>query len=179
MAVMKIKDAAGDNIRTNFKDGEIKSAIKLLDNANINKIETISLDEGGLLTTGMIGQFSYVIPRAGVGNYTQIKNYVKKKLADEDFTEEKAQLVVLNATGKYGVAANEKTDLEDGGFIVKSIGDAPEDLKGISGVKIYQVKALNKTAAALKKYYNTSITTEIPESLKQYECNYIIVVGSK
>ena len=180
VAVMKIKDAVGDNIRTSFKDDEIKSALKLLDNANINKIETISLEEGNLLTTGMIGQFSYVIPRAGAGNYTQIKNYIKMKLAGEDFTEEKAELVVLNASGKYGVASNEKTDLEDGGYIVKSIGDAPDDQKGFEGVKIYQVNAKKtKTAKALKKFYNVNISTKIPESLSKYECDFIILIGKK
>ena len=180
VAVMKIKDAVGDNIRTTFKDDEIKSALKLLDNANINKIDTVSLEEGNLLTTGMINNISYVLPRAGVGNYSQIQNYVKMKLAGEDFTEEKAELIVLNASGKYGAAANEKTDLEDGGYIVKSIGDAPDDLKDFDGVKIYQVNSKKtKTAKALKKFYNANIITKIPESLSKYECDFIILIGKK
>lgn len=180
VAVMKIKDAVGDNIRTTFKDDEIKSALKLLDNANINKIDTVSLEEGNLLTTGMINNISYVLPRAGVGNYSQIQNYVKMKLAGEDFTEEKAELIVLNASGKYGAAANEKTDLEDGGYIIKSIGDAPDDLKDFDGVKIYQVNSKKtKTAKALKKFYNANIITKIPESLSKYECDFIILIGKK
>lgn len=83
--VLKIKDAIGDNMRTNFQDKEIKAAMSLLKDVETNKIESISLlkpqgDEAPLLTTGMINRISYVYPVEGVGKYTKIHAYIDKLL---------------------------------------------------------------------------------------------------
>lgn len=184
MAVLKIKEAIGDNLRTDFKDTEIKTALKVLGGVDMSSIETISLystddKPAALLRTGMVNGFSYVIPTAGVGNYSAIQSYMKTKLSAQSYTSENAQITVLNGTSAYGIAAKEKTELEDNGYIVKSTANAPSDQSGFDGVRVYQKNAkLTKTAEALKKFYNVDLITEIPESLKTTEADFIVIIGN-
>lgn len=184
VAVMKIKDTIGDNLRTDFKDNEIKTALKVAGNVDFTNLETISLystddKPAALLRTGMVNGISYVIPTAGVGNYANIKSYIKRKLSAEAFTSENAQIVVLNGTSAYGIAAKEKTELEDGGYIVSSTANAPADQSGFDGVRIYQKNAkMTQTAEALKKFYNADISTEVPDSLKNQAADFIVIIGN-
>ena len=181
--VMQLKSAIGDNLRTNFKDTEIKTLLHIAMNTDVEHLQTISLLEPGdntprILTTGMLNGISYVLPTAGAENYTQIRAYVKKKLNDT-FGGEEASLVVLNGTSAYGLAASEKTNLEDMGFSVKTTSNAPEDQSDFDGIRVYQVKSKTpKTAAKLAEYYKTELIKSVPESLSDYDCDYIIVLGN-
>ena len=188
-AVMQIKSAVGDNLRTDFKDTEIKTALKVASNVDMKNLESISLystddKPRALLTTGMIGRFSYVLPTAGVGKYTEIHNYMKRKLSSEAFTAENAQIMVYNGTNAYGIAGKEKTTLENKGYIVKGIANAPNGLGGFDGVHVYQKNAkMTQTAEALKKFYkidgkNNTYTTEIPAGLKNVEADFIVIIGN-
>ncbi len=178
-----IKEAIGDNIRTNFKDTEIKTLIKLANTVDFKNIETISLSSPSdgtspLMTTAMINGISYVIPSAGAGNYTKIHQYIKKKLSNS-FEAEGAEIAVLNGTSAYGIAASEKKTLEEAGFTVISTNNAPSDQSGFDGVKIYQrTSSMTKTSSELQKRYNVNIKTEIPESLKNTKGDFIIIIGN-
>lgn len=182
--VMSIKAAVGDNLRTNFKDTEIKTIVKLGTNLDFSGLQTISLYDTkdkprALMTTANINGISYVIPTKGVGNYSDIHTYMKRKLSGEAFTSEDAKVVVLNGTAAYGIAANEKTYLEGKGYIISEAANAPSDLGGFDGVKVYQVTANKpKTAEALLKLYDVDLITEIPESLTKYNCDFIVIVGN-
>ena len=184
VAVMKIKDAVGDNLRTDFKDTEIKTLLKLANTVNIAKLETISLystddKPAPLMTTATINGISYVVPSEGVGKYGNIRSYIKRKFSSEPFTSENAQITVLNGTSAYGVAAKEKSTLEGKGYYVKNTANAPADQSGFDGVRVYQKNAkLTKTAEALKKLYKVDLQTEIPESLKSTEADFIVVIGN-
>ena len=183
---LKIKEAVGKNLRTNFKDTEVKTLLKLADSDILTKMETISLysDESNsvnYLTMGMIDNISYVYPAAGVGQYSQIHDYVKKQFSGKGYTTEGAKIVVLNGSEANGVAKNEKNDLEDEGFTVTQTANAPQKdgLSGFDGIKVYQVNSnKKKTASALKKRYKVDIKTKIPEDLKSYECDFIVIIGN-
>ncbi|MCQ2571050.1 MAG: LCP family protein [Candidatus Saccharibacteria bacterium] len=189
LAVMKIKDAVGDNLRTDFKDSEIKTALKVASNVDMKNLESISLfstddKPAALMTTGMINNISYVLPTAGVGKYANIKSYMKRKLSAEAFTSENAQITVMNGTAATGIAGKEKTQLENNGYYVKNAANAPSDQSGFDGVRIYQKNAkMTLTAEALKKFYKIdgkdhTLSTTIPESLKNTEADFIIIIGN-
>ena len=177
-----ILSAVGDNVRTDFQDAEMKTLLKVANTVDFQTIESISLvkpadGSPALLKTGNISGISYVLPVAGVGNYTKIHSYIKKKLSSS-FEGEEAQVAVLNGTSAYGVASNERAKLEDAGYTVKLAENAPADLSGFDGVRVYQLTDnKSKTAAALKERYGVDLITDIPESLQKYECDYIVVIG--
>ena len=188
VAVLKIKEAVGDNIRTDFKDTEIKTLLKVAGTINIAKLQTISLystddKPAALLTTGNINGISYVLPTAGVGNYQDIHSYMKRKLSAASYSSENAQIIVLNGTSAQGVASREKEALENRGYAISSIDDAPNGQRNFDGVRIYQKnKKMTKTAEALKKLYGNElargIQTEIPAELEEFAADFIIVVGA-
>lgn len=184
VAVMQIKDAVGDNLRTDFKDDEIKAVLKVASNVDFTNLETISLystddKPAALMRTGTINGISYVLPTAGVGNYANIKSYIKRKLSAEAFTSENAQIAVMNGTSAYGIASKEKTELENSGYIVSSTSNAPSDQSGFDGVRVYQKNAkMSQTAEALKKFYNVDIITEIPDSLQSQGADFIVIIGN-
>lgn len=183
-AVLEIKGAIGDNIRTDFKDTEIKTLVKLGGTINFTALETISLfntddKPAPLMKTANINNISYVIPSAGVNSYGAIHAYIKRKFTEAPYTSENAQIVVLNGTAAVGVANKEKTELENDGYIVSSIGNAPNDQSEFDGVRVYQKNSkLTKTAEALKDLYKVDLSTEIPESLSSYEADFIVIVGN-
>ncbi len=184
--VLGIKSAIGDNLRTNFKDTEIKTIVKLGTKLDFSGVQTISLYDTtdkprALLTTGMINGISYVYPTAGVGNYSDIHAYMKRKLSGEAFTSEEAKIVVLNGTAVNGIAAKEKTYLEGKGYIITSTANAPSDLSAFDGVKVYQLSAKKtKTAEALMGLYNVDLITETPESLANYSAtaDFVVIIGN-
>lgn len=178
--VLAIKTAVGDNLRTNFKDTEIKTIVKLGTNLDFAGVETINLYQPvQYLTTGYINGISYVYPSRGVGNYSDIHTFIKRKLSGEAFTAEEAKVVVLNGTRINGIAATEKSYLEGKGYIVSNTGNAPSGLGDFDGVKIYQLTAdKTKTAEALLKLYSEDLITEIPEALAGYDCDFIVIVGN-
>ena len=182
---MQVKSAIGDNLRTNFKDTEIKTIVKLATKLDYSGVQTISLYDTKdkprpLLTTGMINGIPYVYPTQGVGAYSNIHAYIKRKLSGEAFTSEEANIVVLNGTAVNGIAANEKSYLEGKGYLISSTGNAPSDLSAFDGVKVFQVSAKKpKTAEALTKLYNVDIEVNIPDSLASYNtADFIVIIGN-
>ncbi len=184
--VLAIKSAVGDNLRTNFKDTEIKTLVKLGTSLDFSGLQTISLYDTSdksqaLLTTATINGISYVVPTAGVSNYSAIQTYMKKKLSSEGFVTEEAKITILNGTSAYGIAASEKTYLEDKGYTISSTGNAPSGLSGFDGVKVYQVSAAkSKTAEALAKQYDVELETGLPDELASYvgSCDFVVIIGN-
>ena len=181
-SILALKSAVGDNLRTNFKDTEIKTLLKLAKDLDFASLQTIPLygdeENAAVMTTGMINNISYVLPVAGVGQYSQIHNYIKKKLYTGGFFSENAEITVLNATSKSGLASTEKTWLIDHGFNALNAANAPSDYEAFDGVQIFAAADdKNATKAELEKVYKTSASSEIPESLTNYNSDFIIVLG--
>jgi len=189
MAMMSIKGAIGDNLRSDFKDIELKTLFRIMGKIDMGGMKTVSLqdtDDGSrLLTTGSLeasngNWYSYVYPAAGVGKYSEIHEYVARKLSSDPVMSENARIVVMNATSASGIAASEGTKLKNKGYNVIQNANAPSTLGEVEGVKIYQLnKSMAGTAKALKKFYsNVVISTKIPDSLTNYKADFIVVIGN-
>jgi LCP family protein required for cell wall assembly len=200
IAALKIKDAVGDNLRMNFKDKELKTLFKLASNVDINSMRSISLqntdDKTTLLTTGLLpvpgvnnlqcggdrpGCLSYVYPKAGATNYSEIHKYIARKLGNSDASTaaEDAKITVMNATTVTGLAASEGEKLTAKGFSVAKTANAPTDLKGTDGIIIYQLNStMPKTAKSLTDFYNVKITTTVPKSLTSETSDFVVIIGN-
>jgi hypothetical protein len=98
----------------------------------------------------------------------------------DDFMSEEATIIVMNGTEANGVAADEKIDLEDLGYTVIDAVNAPKGQSGFDGVRVYQISDKKpKTAKALKKHYSVDLQTKIPDELKKYEADFIVIIGNK
>lgn len=188
MAALSILEAVGDNLRTDFKDTEMKTLFKLASVVDMGGLQSVSLqktdDGSSLLTSGMLqstnGQYySYVYPAAGATNYTAIKAYINKKFSSDPVVSEGAAIEVMNATAAAGLAASEKTTLVGKGYTVTKTANAPSDFTDMDGVKIYQLnKTMGGTAKALKSLYGVSLITDIPDSLSKETVDFVIILGN-
>lgn len=73
----------GDNLRTNFSAGEIKTTAHLTFEFDFDKMRQVTLVDYNTgvyyFTDAMINDISYVIPAEGVGNYTNIRTFVAEQ----------------------------------------------------------------------------------------------------
>ena len=193
-AATGLLNAVGDNIRTTFQDSDIKTLMRLAKEININNMETLSTVENydgraALMTTGMVNGISYVLPYGGDMYFSNIRSFIQERLYAEGFSREMAQVVVLNGTETPGTAAEEQLNLEDEGFTIYSIGNAPDDLQNAEKTTVYQLNDTKpETAKKLAEKYGVELVTDIPESLSEYTsssddtesvaADFIVIIGN-
>ncbi|MDO4508114.1 MAG: LCP family protein [Candidatus Saccharibacteria bacterium] len=175
--MISLASTLGDNLRTNLTLPEIKTAAHLTFNFDFDNMRQISLYPD-YMTTGNINGISYVLPRAGAGNYGTIQKYVDTMLSNDPRDYEEATILVLNATETAGLAASEKEALQSENFSNIYIDDT-EPGEYNEGYTLYAISS-NKpgTLELLEDYYNLSAETTVPESLPT-DYDFIVIVNPK
>ena len=126
---------------------------------------------------------SYIAPVAGIGNYGVIQDYLKQQLKSNPTEREGAVIIVYNGTGEAGVAAQEQEALEEKGFKVAEIANAPEgEYKYTEDIEIYDASEGLKpeTKKALEKYYGLEMKdmSLLPNDITPIGYDFIIIVGN-
>ncbi|MCR5832373.1 MAG: LCP family protein [Candidatus Saccharibacteria bacterium] len=175
--------ALGDNLRSNLTFSEIKTAAHLTFEFDLDSMRQVSLldwtKDITYMTTANINGISYVVPSAGVGNYTAIKKYVEQQFNSDPVVREAADIMVLNGTETEGLAASEKKSLEEDGFTIKTIDNAPE---GTYTQKYLIVKLgdnIDGTIKGLEKRYSVTATDVLPEGINGGNHDIIIILGEE
>ena len=184
-AVMDLKNAVGDNMRTTFGADEIKTLMRLANELNTTNIESLSMVENydgnaAMMTTGMLNGISYVLPTAGDRSWYMIHSFIQEHLYASAFSQEKAQIVVLNGTETPGLAATKQEDMKYEGFKVSEIGNSPDNFGEVPTTIIYKLNdSKPQTLEELKKYFGVDVTSEVPEKLSDFvEGNdFIVILG--
>lgn len=178
VAVTGLIDALGDNVRTNFSGGEIKTLIGLGRDIPGNKITSISLVEQGraVVTTGNIGGQSVVRPVAGVYDFKAIQSYVRQKL-NALGGEESAAVAILNGSTRTGVASVKSKELEAAGIAVSSVGDT--DANNYPEISWYDLSGGSspKTAAKLKTALGMASSGNVLPAGVQSDADFVIIIG--
>ncbi len=173
----------GDNLRTNFSMSNIKTAIHLTFEFDLNSTRQVPLVDydSGLyyFSTANINGISYVIPSAGEGNYYAIRNRVKEQLSDSPIVRDAARVVILNGTDKAGLAGTAKAELEALGYTIVGIDNAPEgDYKG-NTIYMLDERVIN-TVQALKKHYDVALEkTTAPEGIDTEGVDIVLILGNE
>lgn len=179
--------ALGDNLRTNFSIEDIKTGVHLLqelDFDSLRQLPMIDYENGiSLMTTTEIGGISYVIPSAGVGNYSAIKQYVQQQISSDPAEREGAKILVLNGTGETGAAGAEAERLKEE-LKIKSAktDDAPEgEYSGKYTLYATDEGKKPETKKLLEKFYEQEATEEedLPEGVSGYGWDFIVIVGTE
>lgn len=177
-AVSGLMDALGNNLRTTFDAKEIRTLMTLGNDIKSDQIKSISLvDEGDeLVTTGNVNGQSVVRPIAGLFNYTGIQAHIREQVSSDPVTKEKAAIDVLNGSETAGVAQRQADKLNEQGFIINDIGNAPDGQ--YDKVVIYQIGTGNPaTAAKLKEVYGVEVTTTPPPFQVVGDAKFVVVFG--
>ena len=175
--------ALGDNLRSNFTFSEMKTLAHLTFEFDLESMRQVSLlnwnDNIVYMTTANINGISYVVPSAGVGNYTAIQKYVAQQFTSDPVIREGATVLVLNGTEEAGLASTERDKLVEDDFLVKYIDNAPEG----EYLENYAVYVLSDTAPGtvkeLEKRYNVTAKTELPAGIDSKGCDIVIILGAE
>jgi len=176
--VSNLLDALGDNVRTNFVAGEIKTLARLGKDIKSDTIQNVDFYKEGeaVFTTDNISGMSVVVPTAGTFDYSEIHALIKSYQLSDEATKEKANIAVLNGSGVAGAAQGEADKLEDNGLIVSDIGNAPAGNYG--RISVYEVNSGAKPATKkkLKKIFGVKKIQAVPATI-QSSADFVVVVG--
>lgn len=181
---INIMNILGDNLRTNFSVDNVKAGISLMSGFDMNNIRQVPLvdykNNVYYVTTSTINGVSFVVPAAGVGNWKEIKTYVAQMFSSDPVKREGATVAIYNGTSANGLAGNEQSALEEQGYNVIKIGDAPS---GICASK-YCVYTLTtekpQTSQALAEKYGVEVQdgSGLPQNLRTAKSDFVIVIGA-
>ncbi len=179
--ISQLIDAFGDNVATDFSLSDLTRMYQITKGINPDSIQSVGLTDppNSYVTTGMIGNQSVVIPKAGLGNYSAIQNYVRNTLRDGYLAKENANVMVLNGTSQPGLATTKADVLKSYGYNVGVVGDAPTQnysktiiVDQTNGKKPY-------TAQYLKKRFGVDqVAKKLPDSTIQTQnADFVIILG--
>ena len=169
--VSGIIDALGNNLRTTFSTKEVRTLVNLARDIKDKDIQSISLIDGDNPVMNGNAQ-----PSAGKYQYGDIQALIRKKLSSNPVVREEAKVVVMNGSGVAGVAQIEANKLEEKGFTISGVENAPEGSYG--AVEIYQIGEGNAaTKKELESTYKTTIkTTALPVEVAE-GTSFVVIIG--
>jgi polyisoprenyl-teichoic acid--peptidoglycan teichoic acid transferase len=176
-----LSNAAGRNVKTDFKLNEVHRLYDIIKDINGKKIKSLSLnDDNGknLLASyaAPTGQ-STLIPAAGVDNFGDIRAFLRRQMSSNAVVQEAAHIAVLNGTNVSGLASKVKTKLETKGFQIDQVGDAGNLVQAKTAIIDLSKGRKSATRAALIKLFGNHVTTQNPYGA-QYDVDFIIVAGN-
>lgn len=179
--MINLANTLGDNLRTNFSVGELKSMAHLVSEFGADTMRQVSLVEPeNYMTTGTINGISYVLPVGGAGNYSRIQKYVAKMFSSDPRSYEDSSILVLNATETPGLASAEQKELEDEKYANVDADDAPVG----DYADGYSVYALTDSAPGTKKMleekYQQSAKGigELPAGISQ-DYDFVVIINTQ
>jgi len=181
LKITKLVDAVGNNITTDLQLNEIEtlySDMKKIDDTKIGSYNINTL-KGGNTTmldnyTSADGQ-SALVPAAGLDDFSDIQQQIRKLLSADPIAREGATVVVLNATDSTGLAAKQKDKLYAKGMDVSADNAATNQatttlIDNSGGDK-------PNTLAYLKKQYHATVTTSAQLTDDYPDADFILVLG--
>lgn len=177
--ILGLVNTLGDNLRTNFSVNELKTIAHMPEILDFDVMRQISLYPD-YMTTGMLNGISYVLPKAGANNYSAVQKYLAIQLSSDPRDYEEPTIAIYNASDADGVASEEKTKLEEKGYKITLIDNAPagEYEEGISIYTIDPEKA--GTKRLLEEEYSTESKPkeELPATITP-DYDFIIILNNK
>ena len=174
--ISELLDAAGRHIKTNLQLGEMLRVYEIGSQISPDKIVSSGLDS--YVTTGNINGLSVVLPKAGEGDYSEIKRYVRSIFVDGFIKKESASIDLLNGSGVPSILAVKQDELTSYGYNLALVGNAPSS--DYSATKIYDLSG--GSAPFTKRYLEQRFNTvalgadKLPSGLKS-ESKFVIIIG--
>ncbi len=170
----------GDHVTSNFKTEEVMRIYEIMQEIPNSEVASVGLADGpnSFVTTSNIGGLSVVVPRAGIYDYSEIKNFVRNALRDGFLANEDASVDVYNGTMIGGLAGRTADELKSFGYTVNTIADAPQ--KGTTDTILVDLTKGEKkyTKAYLEKRFGVSSVSAIPYAgIDPGSADFVIILG--
>jgi LCP family protein required for cell wall assembly len=178
--ISKLFDSLGKNVKADMQLSEVRRLNDLLKDVDNGKIKSYGLDDingkNYLMNYRTPGGQSALVPAAGVDDFTEIKQALRRLMSTNKVVQEEANVVVLNGTEQYGLAGKNRTLLEDHNIIVTTIADAATNSQS-TYIITKSSTAKPATLKTLKALYGTHVTSSNPYATKYKDADFIIVLG--
>jgi polyisoprenyl-teichoic acid--peptidoglycan teichoic acid transferase len=180
--ISQLVDAFGNHVQTNFDTNELLRLYGIVKTIPSTKVTSVGLADppNNYITTGSAGGQSVVMPRAGIGNYAEIQNYIRNALKDSYLRDENASIIVVNGTGKAGVATAKATELKSYGYNVSQVIDTPSATPITQNVLVDMRSGAKKyTKHYLETRLGVTSTTKLPSGITAGTADFVIVLGKQ
>ncbi len=178
----KLFDAVGANVKTDFNLGDVRRLYDITKGINAASIQSVGLNNAdgvNLLDNYRTSRGeSALIPAAGVDDYDDIQQYLKRISSNNPVVRENAKIVLLNGTATSGLAARQSDLLEAKSITVDSVATA--DSSTYTTTRIIDVTGGKKpgTLAALKTSMPGSTVTTVNPFGTKYKADFIVILGT-
>lgn len=177
--VVKLIDALGSNLRTNFQTKEMRTLIDIANNVKAENITSISLidEQEPATTVGFVGEQSVVQAVTGYYDYSSIKKYIAKKINTSPAAQEQATIAIYNASKTSGLAGQLGEQLELKGFAISTIDNVELSAEGDERYRIYQTTSTAPmTGEELSRTLDTDLMRQTPDFAYDATADYVIVI---
>ncbi len=180
VALGRLFDALGANVRTDMTLSEARRLYDLGKNINNSKIQSVSLNNvnGSNLLANYTSPThqTTLITAAGIDDFSQIQQLLQQLTSNNPVVKEGAQVVVLNGTTTDGLAGQAETALKAKSITVTAIGDASANTATTTIIDA-SGGTMPATLSLLKQLYGTNVTTTNPYA-NTYDADFIVILGS-
>lgn len=178
VAVSKLLDTLGNNLRTNFDADEVKTLMGLGKDISDKNVTSWSLEDSAheLATASCGGD---ICPNAGTYNYSAIQAEALALSKGDTSVLENAKVDVYNASGVSGLAQSKATDLASKGITVGNVSTAPTSL-GTKPILLYDLSG-GKKPGTLKKLESTlgvKVTSGTPTGISS-SADFVVIIGAQ
>lgn len=171
----------GGNMQANLSTNEVTRLYEIGKKIDGSKVSSVGLADppNNFVTTANISGQSVVIPRAGVEDFSEIKNYIRNALKDGFLRNENATIAVYNGTDIGGLAGRKANDLRSYGYNINVVADAPT--KGYSRTVLVDLRNGQKkyTKNYLEKRLGVTAVTSMPDgTIDPGNADFVIILGA-
>lgn len=178
--ITQLLDNFGSHTQTNFSVNDLARLYAVGKEIDSKNIKSIGLADPprDFLITGMYNGQSVVLPKAGLGVYGPIQNYIRSALKDPYVKKENASILVLNGTSTAGLATEKVALLKSLGYNVGKPEDAPT--KNYQKTIIVDMRDGEKKYSKhyLEKRFKTTAVSRLPDSkIDPGMADFVIILG--
>lgn len=171
----------GNNMQSSLSTNEVLRLYEIGKNIDSSKVASVGLADppNNFVTTSNIGGQSVVVPRAGIDDFSEIKNYVRNALKDGFLRNENATIAVYNGTNTAGLAGRRATDLRSYGYNINVVADAPT--KNYTRTVLVDLRNGQKkyTKSYLEKRLGVTAVTSMPDgTINPGNADFVIILGA-
>lgn len=173
-------DAIGQNVKTDLTLSDVHRLYDVTKNISTSSIKSISLNS--VNGKNLLANYqapdgeSTLIPAAGLDDYSQIQAVVRNLTSNNPVVKEAANVVLLNATDTYGLAAKQQKVAEAHYLNITDVGDALAN-QAVTTIIDNSGGKKPATKRLLEQLFSTRVTTTNPYSAK-YKADFIVVLGA-
>ncbi len=174
-------DTVGNHARTDLQVADMLRLYEIIESIPEENIVSYGLDNGAdnYLTSANIAGAAVLIPKAGVGNYTQIQEFVRELFVDGFIKQEQPIVDILNGSEVAGVATEQARELRTYGYTVPVVANAPEG--DYNGTVVYDLSNGEKpfTKRLLEQRFQTTMLSgsSLPDSIVTTS-DFVVIIGN-